>query len=131
MPRNEASHHIRASTFGRRGTKCRARITVAPPLGRRTIGTPASRQAATSTSSSTRLDDPITTTGRAAGIQIAVVLQVTLTERATGKVLYSRPSCEIRQRYEVSTEQQAYFDESGPALERLSREVARQGEEWI
>ena len=42
------------------------RITVAPPLGRRRIATPAASQPATSTSSSTRLDDPTTTTGRVA-----------------------------------------------------------------
>ena len=65
------------------------------------------------------------TTGRAAGV-LVVVLQLTLTERTTGKVLYTRPSVEFRERYEVSIEQTAYFDESEPALERLSREVARQ-----
>jgi len=66
------------------------------------------------------------TTGRAAGVQVIVVLQLTLTERSTGKVLYTRPSVEFKERYEVSIEQTAYFDESEPALERLSREVARQ-----
>lgn len=66
-----------------------------------------------------------TTTGRAAGIQIIAILRVSLTDRATGKVLFERPSMEIRQRYEVSIEQTAYFDESEAALDRLSREVAR------
>lgn len=66
------------------------------------------------------------TSGRAAGLQIIVVLRVSLTERATGKVLYQRPSMEFRERYEVSIEERAYFDESDVALERLSREVARQ-----
>lgn len=66
-----------------------------------------------------------TTTGRAAGIVIAVILELQLVERATGKVLYRRPNFEIRERYEVSIEQTAYFDESDTAVERLSREVAR------
>lgn len=64
-------------------------------------------------------------TGRAAGIQISVFLNLTLTERATGQVLYQRNNFEARQRYEVSIEQREYFDESDVALERLSREVAR------
>ena len=64
-------------------------------------------------------------TGRASGLQIIVTLQLRLMERATGKVLFTRPSFEARQRYEISISAQAYFEESGEALERLSRDVAR------
>lgn len=64
--------------------------------------------------------------GRAAGIQVSVFLNIKLTNRANGDVLYERSNFEVRQRYEVSIEQQAYFDESEAAMERLSREVARQ-----
>ena len=32
---------------------------------------------------------------------------------------------EFRERYEISVDQKAYFEESDPALERLSRNVAR------
>jgi len=64
-------------------------------------------------------------TGRAAGIQISVFLNLMLTERETGNVLYQRNNFEARQRYEVSIEQREYFDESDVALERLAREVAR------
>jgi len=67
-----------------------------------------------------------TTSGRAAGIQILVILRLSLVERATGKVLWERPSMEIRERYEVSIEQQAYFDESQLALDRLCGSLARQ-----
>lgn len=67
--------------------------------------------------------DPVT--GRAAGIQVAVILQLRLTERATGKVLFDRPGFEARQRYEVSIDPAAYFEESSPALDRLARDVAR------
>jgi hypothetical protein len=69
--------------------------------------------------------------GRAAGVQLGVNLQVTLTERASGKVLFSRPNMDFRQRYEVHADQQneqsqlSYFEESETALERLSRDVAR------
>lgn len=64
-------------------------------------------------------------TGRAAGVQIQVNVQVTLSERATGKVLFTRPNYDFRERYEVSVDQAQYFEESDQALERLSRDLAR------
>ena len=64
-------------------------------------------------------------TGRAAGVQIQATIQLLLTERATGKVLYDRPSFDFRERYEVSVDQQQYFEEMEQSLERLSRDVAR------
>jgi hypothetical protein len=64
-------------------------------------------------------------TGRASAVQVYVHLQITLRDRATGAVLYSRPDFEARERYEISTEQRAYFEESDPALDRLSQYVAR------
>ncbi|MBM3782816.1 MAG: hypothetical protein FJW30_00575 [Acidobacteria bacterium] len=64
-------------------------------------------------------------TGRAAGVTVQVLMQLTLTERATGKVLYTRPNLEVRERYEISVDQAQYFEESDQALDRLSRDVAR------
>ncbi len=64
-------------------------------------------------------------TNRSTGVQVIVNVQVTLTDRHTGKVLFSRPSMEFRERYEISTDPQTYFDESGTAIERVSRDVAR------
>ncbi len=64
-------------------------------------------------------------TGRATGVQMNVTLGITLTERVSGKVLFSRPSLDVRERYEISVDQRAYFEESDAALERLSRDVAR------
>ena len=66
--------------------------------------------------------DPIT--GRATSAQVVVTLQITLTDRHTGKVLYSHPSFEFRERYEVATDPKVYFDESGTAIERVARDVA-------
>jgi hypothetical protein len=63
--------------------------------------------------------------GRAAGIQVLVVLQLTLFERASGKVLFTRPAMEVRNRYEIAIDPKAYFEESDLALERVSRDVAR------
>jgi Lipopolysaccharide-assembly len=66
------------------------------------------------------------TTGRASGLQVNVTIQVSLTERATGKVIYSRPNYEYHDRYEISvTNTNQYFEESVTALERLSHSVAR------
>ncbi|MGB9612123.1 MAG: LPS assembly lipoprotein LptE, partial [Bryobacteraceae bacterium] len=65
-------------------------------------------------------------TGRAAGVQIHVFLDVKLVERATGRVLFERQNYEFRDRYEIAVDQLQYFDESTTALERLSRDVARQ-----
>lgn len=65
-----------------------------------------------------------TKTGRAAGVQIIVYVQVTLVERATGRVLYTNPGMEVRERYEISIDPLAYFEESETALNRLSTQVA-------
>ena len=64
-------------------------------------------------------------TGRSAGVQVLVVLQLSLYEKATGKVIYTQPSMEVRNRYEIAIDPRAYFEESDLALERVSRDVAR------
>jgi hypothetical protein len=64
-------------------------------------------------------------TGRASGVQFSLYLQLTLVDNRSGKVLFQRPNMEIRERYEISTDQLAYFEESDVALERVSRDVAR------
>jgi len=68
--------------------------------------------------------DPVS--GRATAVDLRVYLQVSLTERKTGKVLFSRPGMEVRERYEISVDPRAYFDESDAALDRASRQVAAQ-----
>jgi Lipopolysaccharide-assembly len=65
-------------------------------------------------------------TGRASGVEVHVTLQVSLVDRATGKVLFNRPSFEVRDRYEISTDPAQYFEESDTALNRVSQIVARQ-----
>jgi hypothetical protein len=65
-------------------------------------------------------------TGRTSGLGINVRLEVSLVERSTGKVIFSRPNFEAHERYELSvTNNIQYFDESGAALQRLSKDVAR------
>jgi hypothetical protein len=67
--------------------------------------------------------DPVS--GRATTVQVIVVVQVTLTNRATGAVIFTRPGLEFRDRYEISIDPTAYFDESGPAMQRISRDASR------
>jgi len=64
-------------------------------------------------------------TGRMTGGELIVTLQLNLFDRHTGKTLFSRTGFEFRERYEVSTDPKAYFDESGTAMKRLSQDVAR------
>lgn len=64
-------------------------------------------------------------TGRATALQVDVRLGITMTERTTGKVLYSNPSFEAKQRYEISIDPAKYFEESDTALNRLSHDTAR------
>jgi len=64
-------------------------------------------------------------TNRASGAELIVTLQVTLTDRSNGAVLFSRPNFEFRERYEISVDAKTYLEESDTALERLSRDVAR------
>jgi TolB-like protein len=72
--------------------------------------------------SSASVLDPAT--GRSTGAAIVVLLQVRLQENKTGKVLFDRPSLEFRERYEISIDPKQYFDESQPALVRLSQDVS-------
>src|ERR1039458_7842087 len=67
----------------------------------------------------------ISANGRNTTIEAVVTLQITLTERATGKVLFSRKGTEYREHYEVAIDPASYFDESGTAMLRLSKAVAR------
>jgi hypothetical protein len=65
-------------------------------------------------------------TNRAAAVEVHVVMQVKLTERATGKVLFDRSRLEISERYEISLDPTQYFEESDDALDRASKVAARQ-----
>jgi hypothetical protein len=65
------------------------------------------------------------TSGKATSVQVSVYLTVRLVERTTGRVLYSRPNFEMHQYYQIAIDPHQFFDESAPALDRLSRDVAR------
>jgi hypothetical protein len=64
-------------------------------------------------------------TGRAAYAELHVTLTVSLTERATGKVLFDRKNFDVRETYQISPDAPQYFEESDPALKRAGQQVAR------
>lgn len=67
--------------------------------------------------------DPVT--GRATSSQIILTISFTLNDRQTGKTIYQRNGYEFREAYEISTDLTRYFDESSPAVRRVSESAAR------
>lgn len=65
------------------------------------------------------------TSGKATSVQVVVVVTINFLERATGKVLYSRSGMVFRQNYSIAIDPHQFFDESGPAFDRVSRDLAR------
>lgn len=63
--------------------------------------------------------------GRATSIAMLTQVHVTLRDRKTGTVIYENPLMEFRERYEVSTVPEAYFEEREAALVRTSQTLAR------
>jgi outer membrane lipopolysaccharide assembly protein LptE/RlpB len=66
-----------------------------------------------------------TTTQQSSSFLITVVASVTLTGR-DGKVLYENKNYTFRQQYQSTTNLPSFFEENPAAMERLSREFARQ-----
>jgi hypothetical protein len=62
--------------------------------------------------------------GIATSVQVLVIVTINLVERTTGKVLYSRPSMAVRHNYSIAVNPHQFFDESGPAFDRVSRDLA-------
>ena len=65
------------------------------------------------------------TTGRATSLQIQVTANVELVDLHTQKTLFSSPNYTFREQYQVSQTTTALFQEEQPALDRLSRDLAR------
>jgi hypothetical protein len=68
------------------------------------------------------VSDPVS--GRATMDQVVVTLNLKLTDRRTGKTLFERKGQEFWDRYEVALDPNEYFDESGTAMQRVSKSVA-------
>lgn len=65
-------------------------------------------------------------TGRATAADVHVFMTISFTERATGKVLFNNANFTVSERYEISTDPIAYFEESDAAANRLATQVSRQ-----
>ncbi|HEY1947018.1 MAG TPA: LPS assembly lipoprotein LptE [Bryobacteraceae bacterium] len=77
-------------------------------------------------------------TGIPTSITVRVMLSVTLVERVTGRVLYTRSNWPLTGTYAVASDAansagtvvasgtHQFFDESGPAFDRLTRDMASQ-----
>lgn len=65
-----------------------------------------------------------TATGRATTMLVTVKCEVTLTERATEKILYHTDNFVLRNEYEISTDLKSFFEEQDPALDRLAQDFA-------
>jgi hypothetical protein len=64
-------------------------------------------------------------TGRATTLQVQVTADVELQDVHTHKVLFSNSKYVYRQEYQVSETPSQLFEEDRPALQRLSRDLAR------
>jgi hypothetical protein len=63
-------------------------------------------------------------TARATTMLVSVRLKVWLEERETKRVLFQDDNFLFREPYEVSTNTASFFDEQGPALDRMARDFA-------
>lgn len=77
----------------------------------------------TGISSAAVLYDPVS--GRATTVLVTLNLRVALHD-AAGKTLYQNNNLVFRQPYEISVDIASFFQEEGPALDRLSRDFAAQ-----
>ncbi|HEY7210144.1 MAG TPA: LPS assembly lipoprotein LptE [Bryobacteraceae bacterium] len=62
--------------------------------------------------------------GKATSVSLNVNITVKLVEQRTGKILFSRASWGFREDYELAVDPHQFFNESGPAQDRLCRDVA-------
>lgn len=65
-----------------------------------------------------------TATGRATTMLVTIRLKVKFTETVSKKVLWSNEEYLFREQYEISTDLKSFFEEQGPALDRMAREFA-------
>jgi hypothetical protein len=63
-------------------------------------------------------------TGRASTGLVTIVVKVTLVAR-DGRILYSNPNYVFRDQYQISNELASFFEEQGPAIDRLSVDFSR------
>ena len=65
-----------------------------------------------------------TSTAQATAMLVTMTCEVTLTDRATEKVLYHNENFLFRNEYQLSTDVRSFFQEGDPALDRMSQDFA-------
>jgi hypothetical protein len=65
-----------------------------------------------------------TSTARATTMLVSVHMRVWLEEKDTKKILYRNDNFLFREPYEISTNPSSFFDEQGPALDRMAKDFA-------
>jgi outer membrane lipopolysaccharide assembly protein LptE/RlpB len=64
------------------------------------------------------------TTGQVTAMLITVHSKATLTDEHTDKVVYENKEMVFREEYQISTDIPSFFEESAPALQRMSHDFA-------
>jgi len=65
-----------------------------------------------------------TSTARATTMLVSVHMRVWLEEKETKKILFRNDNFLFREPYEISTDPSTFFDEQGPALDRMAKDFA-------
>jgi outer membrane lipopolysaccharide assembly protein LptE/RlpB len=66
------------------------------------------------------------TTGQVTSMVVTIHTKVSLVDTKTQKVVYHNDDIVFRDEYQISTDVQSFFQEEGPAVERMSRDFAAQ-----
>jgi outer membrane lipopolysaccharide assembly protein LptE/RlpB len=66
------------------------------------------------------------TTGQVTTMVVTIHTKVSLVDNKTQKVVYHNDDVVFRDQYQISTDVQSFFQEEGPAIERMSRDFATQ-----
>lgn len=64
-------------------------------------------------------------TGRATTMQIQLIADIKLVDSHTHKTLFANPNYVFREEYQISPSESGLFEEDQPALDRISRDLAR------
>lgn len=63
--------------------------------------------------------------GRARLVEVTVIVGLTVRDQTKNKILFDNQNYVFRSEYEVSGDPQSFFNEEGPATDRLARDFAR------
>lgn len=66
------------------------------------------------------------TTGQVTSMVVTIHTKVSLVDTKTQKVVYHNDDIVFRDEYQISTDVQSFFQEEGPAVERMARDFAAQ-----